>query len=167
MSRFNIGRIAHDYRARYREEFCRLFARMGSLGEIRDVCWDLFSTKELVMFMRRIVAARMLLAGSNQIEITRKLGLSRNLVNAVNDRMQKNGKGIVSIEKKMCVVEEELDTETKREKESDDPMRPEWLIKRYKHAFAATHLTRDVTHAVTYMHAASKRKRNNAKENGK
>jgi len=163
MSRFNIGRIAHDYRARYREEFCRLFARMDSLASVRDLCWDLFSTKELVMFMRRIEVARMLMAGMAQIEIVRKYGFSNDLVSGVHDRLTRNGRGFSLVETSMVAIDQELDLITSRENDSINPSKIEHLVRQYPRAFAAEHLSRGIEEAVPYMAAARKRKKDGKK----
>ena len=165
MARFNIERISSDFRARYREEFCRLIARMPSLEGVRDFAWDMFSTKEIVMFMRRIAVARLLMAHVPQIEITRKTGFSRMLISRMHDRLMRNGNGFAIAAKAMKSIDEELDVAVKREHEGADPIKPEFYIRRYTRAFAAEHLLRGAEDALPYAIAAAKRKRTLKKRN--
>lgn len=91
MSRFSPIKIEHDLQAVACEEFIRTLAAMDSSDAFRELFLGLFSKTELVMFARRLHAARLLLSGETYKTVGNKLKMSEDTVRNVAHRVLRGG----------------------------------------------------------------------------
>ena len=142
-----------------KEEFCRIFASLESFEEVQALCRDLFTTSEIVMFVRRLRTARLLLAGQTYEEIMRGLGIGNSTVKAVAGKLSQRGEGFSAIQRRQEAIIGEIAEEVRLALEGMDPYGMEAIKQKYSMYYWPELLGRDAQKMIRHFTAARKRKK--------
>ena len=164
MPRFSIYSLAESERARHRELVARLLARTVSAEEFRQLIIDLFSTGEVTMLARRLMAMRLLKDGCEWREIRKTLGCSIDLIRDASSRLSRGGKSLARTVERLDDVVEEMRGEISFADKSEDSETPEGMVRRYPNVFWFVHADVAAPRELRNAVAGFKRVRNARKE---